>query len=398
MLAAWVRRNRVPLATYGAIATVLLVLQHVSNRVVREPGYAPLPWKGLRYYLDGWFQFDGPEYARIASDGYWYVAGERTPVVWFPLYPGAMRAVDAAVGDLVVAGILVSLVAGAVASVLYWSWLGEHGFDGRTRTVAFGVLALYPFGYYLYGVVYADALALAALVGAFLLLDRGHLVASGLVGALATATRPTAVALVPALLLLALEREGVLAQRPGASGWVARLRIPTVVDRRALRLRAFAPLLSLAGIGAYAAYLWWRFGSPLLFVENQQAYHPEDVPILKKAFAYKLLHAADDPTYAATIAAQAAVLAVVVWCIPAICRRFGVAYGAYVALLVASPLLTSGDFMGTGRYLMAAFPAAAIVGERLEGAGHDVARWYLAASAILLVGLAWGFSRSWYLT
>jgi hypothetical protein len=398
VLAEWLRRNRVPLATYGAVASVLLVVSHISNRVVREVGYAPLPWKGLRAYVDGWFQFDGPEYARIATEGYWYTAGERTPVVWFPLYPGAMRAVDAVVGDIVVAGVLVSLAAGAVASLLCWAWLGDQGMAGRTRTVAFLTFALYPYGYYLYGVVYADALALAAILGAFVLVGRGHPVLAGLVGALATATRPTAGALVPALLLLALERDGVLRHRPDPGRWATRLRLPTEVHLDALRARTLAPLLALAGIGSYMGYLWWRWGNPLLFVENQAAYHPEDAPILKKAFAYKLLHAADDPTQALTLAAQA-VVAVVVFCsIPAVARRFGAAYGAFAALLLAFPVLSSGDFMGTGRYLMAAFPVAALLGERLAASPPAVARWVLGASGALMVLLAWGFSRSWYLT
>jgi hypothetical protein len=52
--------------------------------------------------------------------------------------------------------------------------------------------------------------------------------------------------------------------------------------------------------------------------------------------------------------------------------------------------------MGTGRYLIAAFPAFALAGERCSELRWG--RWALALGGVVMVALSMGFSRSWYLT
>ncbi|WCO65898.1 hypothetical protein PO878_15450 [Iamia majanohamensis] len=387
----------VPAIAYCGTAALLLVLQHVSARVLREPDYSFTRWRGLRDYLASWSQFDGPEYLSIARDGYTYTAGQRSPVVWFPLYPDLVRVVEPVIGDHLVAGVLISLVAGLAASLLYWRWTALHGIDGTARLVAFAMLAAYPYGWYLYGVVHSDALFLALVVGAFLLVGRDRFLLGGLVGALATATRPTGLALVPALVVLGLQRDGVLTVPDGARGLVARLALPVRVQASRLRARTLAPGLSVLGVGAYCAYLWVRFGAPLLFVTNQRTYHPEGVPLLKAAFFVRWREVAETPTYTITITVQAAIALAVLLSVPAVARRFGFAYGLYVAVLVAIPTVSTGDFMGTGRYLMAAFPCFALAGERL--APHARARVLVPlACALAMVGMSAAFARSVYLT
>lgn len=52
--------------------------------------------------------------------------------------------------------------------------------------------------------------------------------------------------------------------------------------------------------------------------------------------------------------------------------------------------------MGIGRYSMAAFPVAALLGERLAARRG---RWaWLSCSATAMALLSMGFARSWYLT
>ena len=57
-----------PARAYALLTSYLIAQQHVSNRVLRDNGYhyTFLPWHGLRFYLDGWSQFDGVKYERIA--------------------------------------------------------------------------------------------------------------------------------------------------------------------------------------------------------------------------------------------------------------------------------------------------------------------------------------------
>ena len=70
-------------------------------------------------------------------------------------------------------------------------------------------------------------------------------------------------------------------------------------------------------------------------------------------------------------------------------QRFGWGYLAFCAVVLAIPLLGTKDFMGTGRYLLAAFPVIAAAGDLLSSSAHR--RWLrplvLSAFAIgLLVG------------
>lgn len=391
------RSLRVPLLSFGAIASALLVVQHVSARVLREDRWPPERWPGLRWFFDGWSQFDGPRYEEIAQLGYLYVPGERSNIVWFPLYPLLMRITGPVTGDYLIGGIVVSLVAGAAALVAYWWWLDDRGFAGSARTTALAVLALYPYGWYLYGVVHSDALFLLLVVSAFLLTERGRPVLGGLVAAAATATRPTGMAIIPALLLLAMARDGVLTVPDGARGLVERFALPTRFHRERLRPATFAPLLSLLGLGAWMTYLGVRWGDPIAFATNQSTYHPVEHPYLKLNFIGRWLDFTDDPIYALTTGAQALILLGVIALIPRVCRRLGAAYGLYVAVLVAIPTVSTGDFMGTGRYLIAAFPAFAVVGEALSERPRARIGW-LAVSGAWLVVMAFGFSRSVYLS
>ncbi|MFN8016874.1 MAG: hypothetical protein U0P45_01990 [Acidimicrobiales bacterium] len=390
---------RFPLTFYGATVAVLLIIQHISNRVLRYDGPYPLQWKGLRFYLDGWSQFDGPEYQKIAQHGYSYTPGQRSNIVWFPLYPNLLRWTHhLVVHDYLLAGILVSLVAGAAAVCLYWRWLDQRGIHGTARVLAFLVGCLYPYGWYLYGVVHSDSLFLALAVGAFLLVERRHLVWAGVVGGLATATRPTGMALIPALVAFGFIRDGVLSVPDGQRGLAARFALPTRFDRTKLRAATFGPMLVVGGVLAWMAYLGVRWGDPLAFKTNQTVYHPGDLPLLKRAFVVHWLHFGDQPSITLTTTGQALVALVVVLCIPAVCRRFGFAYGLYLAVLVAIPTVSTEDFMGTGRYMIAAFPAWAYLGERLAERSPALQRGVVAALACTVAFLAFGFSRSWYLT
>src|SRR5664280_1394727 len=56
---------------------------------------------------------------------------------------------------------------------------------------------------------------------------------------------------------------------------------------------------------------------------------------------------------------------VVVLLLPRIRRRFGWGYAAFTAVVVAIPFVTTKDFFGSGRYMLAAFPAFAAAADFL---------------------------------
>ncbi|HWC09649.1 MAG TPA: hypothetical protein VG455_00355, partial [Acidimicrobiales bacterium] len=149
-------------------AVLSLSVAHLPWSSHPRPGYFPgQPW------LEGWVQWDAGWYHSIAERGYSYVPGRQSAVAFFPAYPLAMRAGRTLVGDSLLAGILVTLGAGMALATLLWSWLRERLSTPAAGT-AMGLFLLYPYAYYLFGAVYADALFLAAVLGAFVLLERGH--------------------------------------------------------------------------------------------------------------------------------------------------------------------------------------------------------------------------------
>ena len=262
---------------------------------------------------------------------------------------------------------------------------------------------VYPYAWYLYGVVHSDSMFLMLVLGCFLLVEADRYVLAGLVGALATATRPTGMALIPAVAVLAWERAGLLAVPvpPAGDGtrWsrlVQRWQLPVQLVKERWSALMLAPFLACGGLGLWMLYLGVQWGDPLAFKTNQTEYHPSPYPLLKLPFFVRWRDVADSPTYALTTTFQLVLAFVVVVSIPAVARRFGWGYGVFVGVLVAIPTVSTADFMGTGRYLIAAFPVWAMWGERL--AARDRGWVLVAASGVLMVLLSMGFSRSWYLT
>lgn len=395
---------RTPIGIWGSIFVGLLAVQHLSARVFRGDGLR-FSGRPLRYYFDSWSQFDGPEYLRIVTDGYSYVAGERSNIVWFPLYPLLVRAVNQIVTDPLIAGVIVSAAAGLGAALALWAWATEVGLSGARRTAALCACLFYPYAWYLYGVVHADSLFLLLAVGSFLLVERsyrngyraGGLLLAGLVGALATATRPTGMAMILGLAAVTAERSGVLttSERGGGGWW--RPYLPRLqFDRSRFRPGQLWVLLSALGIGIYSWYLWRNWGDPIAYITNERVYHPGDLPWLKRQLLVRWRDMTD-PTYTLTITLQAALALFVLAVTPAIRRRFGFGYVVYCVALVAIPTLSTEDFMGTGRYLIAAFPAWAVVGTWVAERFRPRA-WILVGSAVLMTAMAAAFARSWYLT
>lgn len=347
--------------------------------------------KGPRVF-GAWSQFDGPEYLSIATRGY-----EQRQLVWFPLYPMGIRAVDAVVGNALHAAVALSALGGLASALLFWRWTHLRAVAVAAPALALAVFLLYPYGWFLYGVVYADAVFTALCLGAFVAVERDRYLAAGLLAALATATRPSGFALVAGISLLALERSGVLSPPPEGEGWAARLRLPVVVDRRAWRARLGWLQLGWLGLATWCAWLWVSWGSPLMWVSEQENYHDPGQATMVKQQYFAAFYESYDGRYLATTTAQLVLFTAFVLLSPAVARRFGWGYGAYVFLLAALPGFSSGTFMGIGRYLIPAFPVFALVGEWLAPRRVLRVAWLVAAAALVLV-MVYGFARSWYLT
>jgi hypothetical protein len=192
-------------------------------------------------FLDQWHHWDTDLFRKVAEHGYFSAAyGDRTEA-FFPGFPFAMRLVHLLVPDWIAAGMVVAALAGAVAcTALYRLAEQEAGELAGRRAVLY--LVLFPYAVFLFA-GYSEALFLAFATTAWLAARREAWWLAGLLGAGASATRVTGIALGVGLGVQFL-----------AQHWPRR-RWRTFVDAKVPAL-----LLPVVPVVAYVAYLHSRTG------------------------------------------------------------------------------------------------------------------------------------------
>ena len=328
-------------------------------------------------FLNMWMRWDAGWYQAIAERGYSFSTTEQSAAAYFPLYPMAMQALVWMGANVFIAGIVVTAVCGLAAFCLFWLWAKERT-DQPTADAATQLFLLWPFSFFLFGAIYSDALFIALAVGAFLCLDRGALLASVALGTLATATRPVGPALVLGLLVRRIELQG----RAGVG----------------LSLKDFAPLLCTAGIAAYMAFLYAKFGDPLAFLKAQGAWRQEPgwSSLFKLPFIQRVLHQGSYGDFllpALHLSMTVGFLALAAQT----GRLLGMGYAVYVVAVLAIPLAVSRDFIGLGRYCLAAFPCFLTIAERLQGSARAYRAW-LITSALALAVMVCEFAIGHYIS
>jgi len=204
-----------------------------------------------------WSHWDGEHYVALAADGYLQPPEYVSPA-FFPLYPLLMRSFAELFGGPVTWGALsawgplISLAALPFALFFVYRIAEEHWDVGVARGAVLA-LALFPTTFFL-NAAYTESLFLALSAGSLWAarVRRDLLLACALAG-LATATRNV----------------GVFLLIPIAFEWFR--------NREAYRWRGLYLALAPSGVAAYAAYLWLRFGEPLLFYTDQQKWGREPV-------------------------------------------------------------------------------------------------------------------------
>ena len=325
------------------------------------------------YAVQGLVHWDSGWYHHIANVGYWYHPETQSPVAFFPAYPLTIRLLSRAGVEPWLSGILISALCGCLAVLLFRRW-AERVKGPATARRATLLLVLYPFSFFIFGVMYADACFLLLSVSAFLLLEEDRPGWAGWVGALATATRPVAPALVLGLLVRRLEWK-----RQRGLAW---------------RWNDLLPSIALLGMASYCSYLYWQFGDPFAFAHVQGAPGWDQPPgwhTWLKVTWFQILSSHPAPRVAARLLAHAAVavgMGALVW--PTF-KRLGWGYSLYLAAVTGMAALGSKDFMGMGRYALAGFPAFLTLADQLEGRPRLTQLWCAVSGlAFCLAAVAFG--------
>ncbi len=163
-------------------------------------GTAQLFGDGAEGFLARWDRWDVTLFAKVARYGYTGYPEhyqDKDIAAFFPGFPIVLRAVHSAVPNWTAAGLLVSLVAGAVAVVFLARLADLDGVDG-SRAVLYLVLS--PYAVFL-AAGYSEALFLACALPGWLAARKGHWTAASLLVAAACTVRVSGAFLAVALVV-----------------------------------------------------------------------------------------------------------------------------------------------------------------------------------------------------
>lgn len=336
----------------------------------------------LGYATQIWSRWDSGWFVAIAEHG--YHAGDGS-TAFYPLYPLLVGAVGRLFGGYYVsAGVVISLAACAGSFVLLHRIARARlGDDGARLTVLY--LAVFPMTLFLQA-VYNESLFLLLVLAAFTFAERDRWVGAGVAAGLALLTRPTGLALLPSLVLLA---------------W-----------RSGRRIRALAALSIVPYLFAfYPAYLSWKIHDAFPFVHAEARWHRHASPAgpfgglwdglrsgwdgLEQIVTGSTTHVywpggiGSDPLHGAVLNLEDLAftlvflgLAVVAW------RRFGAPYGLFALLAIALPLSAPSSrwpLQSMPRFCVVVFPAFLALASLTTSTARQ--RIVIATSALFL-GLA----------
>jgi Gpi18-like mannosyltransferase len=292
----------------------------------------PPSWEEASRVVGGWIRWDGGHYIRIAMNGYADAADPGSPA-FFPLYPLLMRGftevlgLEPTRGALGLAGVVISAACFFIAVPLFAQY-AEKGFGTEVARLASILLIVSPFSLF-FSASYTESLFLLLVVLTFVLAGKDRWVLAAVVVALATATRLTGVALIPALLLMA---------------WKAKL-----PWRDLIRIAIISPL----GILAFMVHTWRELDDPFAFLTVQSEWggwherwgqfldvylrSPRDIFTGEHFYAVALLNLA--------------LFVLCIACLPSIWRRLDPGL-ALISTLIMVQGMTS--LISLGRYLLPA--------------------------------------------
>ncbi|MFV0306267.1 MAG: glycosyltransferase family 39 protein [Desertimonas sp.] len=358
---SWHRALIVGAAAYVVSRLCVLVGAGVrASQLAVEANQAGVPHPGSpgRLAFETFTLWDARWYLEIVRGGYPAVIPEpitfhqlEARAAFFPLYPMLVGAVDTVLpGGDVLAAVGLNVVLGLAATFLV-GLLARRLFDDTVAERAMVLFAVFP-GSFVLSFAYSEALliVLAALCLWWLLDERWIL--AGLAAALATASRPNAVALIAACVVASF----------------------LAVRRRRDWRSLWAPLLSPIGLIAFHVYLAIHTGERSAWFRVQREAWKEGTSFGATAVKNTLEFVTEplsSPTNAVTFATLVA-LAFGLWAL----RRYPLPWPmiAYVVVVVAL-MLAPATVTARPRFLFTAFPliiSSAAWWPRRDRAGWDL--------------------------
>ncbi len=376
------RRSRVSAATRQELLWVALV--YFATRgllVLTAVVFGALGHHNFLHELANW---DGLWYRQLANHGYPSHASHlQTTLGFFPLYPLVIWILEPgvvaltghnAIWSATVAGLMVSIVGGLIATMLVYrlaaGWWNKA--SARRATILFCV---FP-GSVVFSMVYSEGLLLPLAAGCIYALARRRWLLAGILAGVGTAVQPTGLVLVAVCAVSAGNEWRRCSWSLGRA-------------RRAL----LAPVLSITGISAFAAFLWLWTGTPLANYDAQHHGWSEKtdpvaiVHLTTKLFGQISLAHFNQPTINLNLVVGliGAILLVGMLVMVFVARR-SIPIEAIVWTLGISFLALTSEYVPPNpRLLITAFPALMVTAHYIRGRRFTVLLW---ANVLLLIVLS----------
>lgn len=371
-VSAALQRARFPILVYLGTRVLLIVVALIDGALRHHP------------FMNELANWDGMWYRSVANHGYpTYVPHVQSNLGFFPFFPMVTWVVSrplmllsphSSIWAVTLAGIIVSGIGGLVAAVLVQRlaarWWGEQ--KARRAVLLF---CLFP-GSVVFSMVYAEGVMIPLAIGCILALQDRRWLLAGILAGLATATEPEALVLV---LVCAVSAARELRRR----GWAE------ASARRSL----LAPVLSLSGVAAVAAFFWAWTGTPFAnLIAQHDGWKERTDPLalvhLTTRLAGEISFAHfDHPTINLNLpVGLIGAIFLVVMLVLLIRARRTVSVEALVWTLGISFLAITSEYTPPNpRLLITAFPAVIVLAYYLKRRAFSVV---LVANGALLVGLS----------
>ncbi|MEU8379099.1 mannosyltransferase family protein [Streptosporangium sp. NPDC048865] len=322
----------------------------------------------LGEYVDRWRRWDVVLFATIAEHGYGGDPGEPPDhglPAFFPGLPLLMRLVHLVVPDWTAAGLLISLVAGAVAMVALARLAEAEGASGWMAVLA---LLLFPTAVFLTA-GYSEALFLAFAIPAWLAVRQGRWPQAAVLAAGASCVRVTGL-----FLALALMVEFRVRREPWHRAWW--LALP------------FAPP------AGYSVYHHGRSGDWMAWKNAQEAGWGRTFAWPWEAWETSWREAMGDGDFAVgfrmEIAGAVVTVCVLLWLL--VLRRWSEA--VYTGAQAAA-LLTSAYYLSIPRSLLLCFPLWVLIAKVATGKAWVMALYALILGPLVLLHTALFLDGAW---
>lgn len=323
-----------------------------SERAGAPPGPVSFPPAQL---LVSWDRWDVSWYIHIATQGYDTIQ----PTAFFPLFPLLIHLLIALIGPshVLLASMIISNLATLGAFVALGLLAAQEIGEGSWPT-SIRALAAYPLAFFTVA-GYSDSLFLAFCAFSLLAARRGWWLWAAGGAYFASLSRPLAIVLVAPLLW-----EYARQHRELWGDFRARVTPQIVVD--GVILAAAVPF----GLLCWGAYLWARFGDPLIWTKAHSRYwdHQTALPWNTVQFAFHALQGAPAWSFVqARILLDAAPVALFILLTIFVARRLPPAYtlfmlGVIVMLLIEVVPADFDPVNAEGRYLIMAVPVFLLLG------------------------------------